>query len=362
MKRRNFIKSMAVAGAGVAASTLAAPAIAQGKRQLKMVTSWPKNLPVLGTGAERLARRIAELTEEQITIKVYSGGELVPPFGVFDAVSSGTADLYHTAPFLHQGKHKAFNYFAAVPFGLTGPEVTAWIYFSGGQALWDELDGKYNVKPFPCGNSGVSMFGWLTKEIKSLDDLKGLKYRIPGVGGEILRRLGVAVTNIPPAEIMAAFQSGAIDGTEWGSPLLDIGLGFHKIAKFYFYPGFHEPGVPLELGINLNVWNSLSKQHQALVKVAADADVTIMLSEVLAGNAPTLKALVKDHGVKVRKLPDDVLKSCAKLSTEVLGEMAAGDALTKKIHDSYIGFRESAMEWADVGEGAFIAARKHLVA
>ena len=280
--RRSLLKGTAIAGAAVAAaaaSSFPAPAISQGTRQLKMVTTWPKNFPGLGTGAQRLADRITNGTEGRIEVKLFAAGELVPPFESFDAVSQGTADMYHAAEYYWQGKSKAFNFFATVPFGLTASEVDAWIYHSGGQALWDELGAEFNLKPLMAGNTGVQWGGWFNKEMNSVEDYKGLKMRMPGLGGEVLRRLGAAAVALPGGEIFPALQSGTIDATEWVGPWNDLAFGFYKITKYYYWPGFHEPGTILSFGINKGVWDSLSASDQSLIETAAAAENSYVLAE-----------------------------------------------------------------------------------
>ena len=261
MKRRSFLKGAGLTA--VASTTIAAPAIATGKRRLKMVTTWPKNLPGIGVSAERLSKRIKALTEDQIEIKVFGAGQEVPALQSFDAVSSGAADVYHGAEYYWQGKSPAFNYFTTVPFGFTAAEQNAWIYHGGGQELWDELSAGYNIKAFMAANTGVQMGGWFRKEINTLEDLKGLTMRIPGLGGEVFRRLGVAATTIPGNEVYQALDSGNIDATEWIGPWNDMALGFYQIAPYYYWPGIHEAGPTLAAGWNLDVWNSFTDQQKA---------------------------------------------------------------------------------------------------
>ena len=233
-----------------------------------MVTTWPKNFPGLGTAAERLAKRITVASEGKITVKVFAAGELVPAFESFDAVSQGTAEIYHAADYYWQGKSKGFNFFCTVPFGMTATELNAWIYHNGGQELWDDLSGQFNVKAFLCANTGVQMGGWFANQVNTLDDFKGLKFRMPGIGGEVLRRLGAAVVNLPGGEIFPALQSGAIDGTEWVGPWNDLAFGFYKIVKNYYFPGFHEPGTALSAGFNRQKWEGLSTSEQQLIASA----------------------------------------------------------------------------------------------
>ena len=359
MKRREFLSGAAVAGAGAAAaSTLATPAIAQDRRELKMVTTWPKNFPGLGTSAERLAQRITAMSGGRLTVKVFAAGELVPPFEAFDAVSSGTADLYHGAEYYWQGKSKAFNFFAAVPFGLTATEMSSWIHHAGGQALWDELSAGFNIKPMMVANTGVQMGGWFNKEINSLEDYKGLKIRMPGLGGEVLRRIGAAAVSLPGGEIFPALQSGAIDATEWVGPWNDLAFGFYKVAKYYYYPGFHEPGTTLSGGVNLDVWNSLSDEDKAIIEAAATAENDYSLAEFNARNGDALDTLVNEHGVELRKFSNDVMTAIGTAAGEVVAEVAAEDPMTQKVYDSFIDFRAKAMGWARIADQAYWNARE----
>ena len=253
--RRTFVKA---AAAGTIASGLAAPAIAQGKRELKMVTGWPKKFPGLGVASERVAKSITEATDGRLTVKVYGAGELVPPFEAFDAVAGGTADLYHAAEYYWQGKTPAFNFFAGVPFGMTTAEHNAWVYHRGGQALWDELSKSYGVKAFMSGNSSCQAGGWFNKEIKSMEDFKGLKMRIPGFGGKVVDAVGGAAVTLPGGEIFQALKSGAVDAAEMAGPWIDLGFGFYKAAKYFYNPGFQEPTSAESLGVNLKLWESLT--------------------------------------------------------------------------------------------------------
>ena len=360
MKRRQFLTGAGLAGVavgGALASSFPKPALAQGKRQLKMVTTWPKGFPGLGTGAARLAKRITDLSDGQLTVKVFAAGELVPPFESFDAVSNGTADMYHGAEYYWQGKSKAFNFFAAVPFGLTATEMDAWIYHGGGQKLWDDLSKQFNIKPFLAGNTGVQMGGWFNKEINALDDYKGLKIRMPGLGGEVLRKLGAAAVSLPGGEIFPALQSGAIDATEWVGPWNDLAFGFYKVAKYYYYPGFHEPGTSLSAGMNLKVWESLTPSQKQIVTGAAIADNSFTLAEFNARNNDALVTLRTKHKVQVKKFSNPVLQAIGEASGQVVATAAAGDPTTKKVFDSFIGFRKKAIAWSKFADQAFWDAR-----
>ncbi len=356
MKRRKFIKNAVVAGA-VGAVSLATPAIAQGKRELKMVTTWPKDFPGLGTAAQRLAGRISDMSGGDLTVKVFAAGELVPAFKSFDAVSGGAADMYHAAEYYWQGKSKAFIFFTAVPFGLTAAEMNAWLYHGGGQEIWDELSAGFNLKPFAAGNTGVQMGGWFNKEIHGPGDFKGLKIRMPGLGGEVLRRIGAAAVALPAGEIFPALQSGAIDATEWVGPWNDLAFGFYKVAKFYYYPGFHEPGSTISAAVNLKVWNGLSAEHQAVITSATAAENAYTLAEFNARNNDALNILRKKHGVKLRKFSDATLQVIGTAAGKVVAEAGSGDAITGKVFASMIAFRKSAIAWSKLSEQAFLNAR-----
>ncbi len=363
MDRRSFLKKAGVGGAvaATAASTLATPAISQGKVELKMVTTWPKNFPGLGTGAQRVADRITAMTEGRITVKLFAAGELVPPFESFDAVSQGTADMYHGAEYYWQGKHKAFNFFASVPMGLTAPEIDAWVNHMGGQALWEELSAQFNVQPFQAGNTGVQMGGWFAKEINSIEDLKGLKFRMPGLGGEVLRRLGVNVVALPGGEIFPALQSGAIDGTEWVGPWNDLAFGFYKVVKYYYWPGFHEPGSALGVGINKGVFDKFSDSDKEIIKNACLAENNYMYSEFVANNGNALDTLVNEHGVILKEFPQPVFDAIGGVSEEVVAEVAEGDDLGKRVYESYIKARKNAGGWTKISMQAYTIARDRVL-
>lgn len=358
MDRRSFLGKAGAAAA--VATSVAAPAVvgaAEKKLKWKMVTSWPRNFPGLGTGAAWLAESITEMSGGRLTVKVYGGGELVPPLEVFDAVSRGTAEMGHSGAYYWKGKSPATQFFSAVPFGLTAVEMHAWLQFGGGIELWRELYDRFNLVPFDAGNTGVQMGGWFNKEVNTVADLKGLKMRIPGLGGEVLKRLGGTPVSLPGSELFTALQSGAIDATEWVGPYNDLAFGLYKAAKHYYYPGWHEPGPVLECMINKDAWLSLPKDLQAIVSAATQAVSTRMLAEYTANNNQALNTLVTKHGVDLRRFPDDVLASLRKTSDEVVAEVAAEDPLTQRVYDSYRSFRDSVMAWHDVSERAYYNAR-----
>lgn len=357
MKRRSFLAGVGLTG--LAAATLPAPAIAQRKRPpLKMVTTWPKNYPGLGVSAERLATRIRDMTDGEIDIKVFAANELVPALESFDAVSSGAADIYHGAEYYWQGKSKAYNFFTAVPFGMTAAEINAWIYHGGGQELWDELAAGFKIKPFMCANTGVQLPGWYRNEIKSLDDLKGLSIRMPGLGGEVMRRLGAASVTLAGPDIFPALQNGTIDAAEWVGPWNDMAFGFFRLAKYFYWPGFHEPGSSLSAGFNLKVWESFTKQQQAVVRAACAAENDYTLAEYNAHNGAALKTLVEKHGVEIRRFPDEVIAALKKTSREVLEDAAKEDPFTAKVYESFLAFLETTSEWTRIGDEGFVEARR----
>ncbi|MBL4747985.1 MAG: TRAP transporter substrate-binding protein [Magnetovibrio sp.] len=378
MKRRDFVKAAAIAAAGAGAfalgacgkkeekspppatlteKPLAAPVVTKSIRALKMVTTWPKNFPGLGTGAQRLADNITAMSDGSLVIKLYASGELVPAMQSFDAVSGGNADMYHAAEYYWQGKHKAFNFFTAVPFGLTATEMDAWINFGGGQQLWDELSARFNLKCFAAGNTGVQMGGWFNKKINTLDDYKGLKIRMPGLGGEVIRQIGGSAVTLPGSEIFPSLQSGAIDATEWVGPWNDLASGFYKITKYYYYPGFHEPGSTLSCGINKDVWNSLSVDHQSIVSNACQAENNRMLSEFNAKNGGALDTLINKHHVILRRQSDDILRGIAVAAEEVLASVGSTDDISRRVYASFMEFRKIAMGWTSLSEMAYTAAR-----
>ncbi|AWZ00797.1 monocarboxylate 2-oxoacid-binding periplasmic protein [Rhodobiaceae bacterium] len=355
MKRRSFL-----AGAGVAATaatTIAAPAIANSPRTLKMVTTWPKNFPGLGVSAERTAKRINELTNGELEVKVFAAGELVPALEAFDTVSSGAADIYNGAEYYWQGKSVAYNFFTAVPFGMTANEINAWIYWGGGQALWDELASGFNIKPFMSANTGVQMGGWFRKEINTLEDFKGLKIRMPGLGGEVMRRLGAAAVTLPGNEIYQALQAGTIDATEWVGPWNDVAFGFHQVAEYYYWPGFHEPGSALATGFNLEVWNSLTPFQQQAIQTACQAENNYTLAEFNHFNATSLQTLVSEHGVKLRQFTPEIMAGIKEQSDIVLEEAVGTDDITKRVYESFKASLDASREWTRIAEQAFTEAR-----
>jgi TRAP-type mannitol/chloroaromatic compound transport system substrate-binding protein len=367
MKRREFVQKLGV-GTLAAGGLLTgcgkqeqaqteAPKQEKTEIKWKMVTTWPKDFPGLGTGANTLARVINEMTGGRIHVKVYGAKELVPAFEVFDAVSSGTAEMGHGAAYYWKGKSEAAQFFAAVPFGLTAQEMNGWFYHGGGLDLWKEVYAPFGIIPAAAGNTGVQMGGWFNKEINTVDDLTGLKMRIPGLGGEVLKRAGGTPVSLPGGEIFTSLQSGAIDATEWVGPYNDLAFGLYKAAKHYYYPGWHEPGTCLEALINKKAYESLPDDLQSIVTNACRIANQDMLAEYTARNNAALHALVNEHKVDLRKFPDEVLAKLRSLSDQVVLEVAEKDPMSRKVYDSYIKFREQAIAWHNISELAYLSAR-----
>ncbi len=366
MRRRDWLQG---AGAVAVASGLAACGNSAGPasdgsqadvtvRRWKMVTAWPADLPGLARGATALADLITRASGGRITITVYAGGELVPPFEVFDAVSRGTAEMGHSAAYYWKGKSEAAPFFCAVPFGMNAQEMNGWLQSGGGLELWRELYATFNLVPFAAGNTGVQMAGWFNRELKSLADLAGLKMRMPGLGGEVMARLGVTTVNLPGAESFAALESGAIDATEWVGPYNDLAFGLHKVAKYCYYPGWQEPGPTLECMIHKPAFDALPDDLKALVEACCRAANDAMLAEYTARNQQALEMLKTEHKVEFRPLPPDILAALKKASRDVLEAAAAKDPFTRKVYDSARAFQVQAMAWHRVSEEAWYAARR----
>jgi len=327
------------------------------KYNWRLVTSWPKNYPGLGMAPERIADLVEEMSDGQMKITVYGAEEQVPAFGVFDAVSSGSHQMGHSGGYFWKGKVPAAQFFTSVPFGLTADEINAWVNRGGGLELWREIYAPFNIYPIPAGNTGTQMFGWFNKEINSLEDIKGLKMRIPGIGGEVLKEAGGIPVTLPGGELFTALQTGVIDATEWVGPYNDLTFGFHQAAKYYYYPGWHEPGPMLELLVNKDAWDSLPKHLQVIIETASKAVNQDMLDEYLAKNNQALTELVEVHGVELRKLPDDVIEEFRKISDRILNDLAEEDETIAKVYSSYTKFKNDVSAYHEISEDAFIEAR-----
>jgi TRAP-type mannitol/chloroaromatic compound transport system substrate-binding protein len=350
-----------ITGAGALGLTsfLAAPAIAQsGKLRWRMVTSWPKRLPGPGMSAERVAERIGALSGGRLEIAVSAAGEVVPALEVLDAVGSGVAEMGHTAAFYWQGKEPAAAFFTTVPFGLLPNEHVAWVEAGGGQALWDELYAPFGVKPFMAGNTGTCMGGWFRREVKSRDDVRGLKIRSLGLGGEIYRRLGAIPQTTAPGEILVALQSGLVDGAEFVGPGSDIALGLYRYTTLYYSPGFNKPNGTGECIVSLKAWQALDRELQAIVAHACAAEASYALAEMERLNVEALAALTTQHNVKLRTFPSDLIGAARGQAKDVLGELAGKSTAANKVHASYTGFRDKVASWSRVSTEAVLAARE----
>ena len=366
MDRRKFLTAGALGAASMAAACdcaeMCAPdaggvsGIAQ--RELKMVTTWPKDFPGLGAMAERTADMITRMSGGALSVKLFAAGELVGAFEAFDAVSDGAADLYHGAEYYWVGKSKAYPFFTSVPFGMTAVEHLAWINYGGGQELWDELSARFNIKPLASGNTSLQMGGWFRREINTLEDLKGLKIRMPGLGGDVLRRLGAAAVALPGGEIYQALQSGAIDGTEWVGPWNDLAFGFYREAPYYYWPGFHEPGAMLAVGVNKDVWDSFGDMEQSIIRCASAYATERSLGEFAHFNAVALETLLEEHGVQLRRFSDEIYAAFGAASKEVLEDAAASSDIAGRVFDSFRTSLLRSQNWFRVAEEAYMAARR----
>ena len=357
MKRREFIGGL---GGGAALAACTPQTQQQGvsssaeRFSWKLVTTWLPNFPGLGTGVNTLARYIQEMSGGRMEITIYAAGELVPAFEVFDAVSQGSAEMGHGAAYYWRGKSEAAQFFATIPFGLNAHEQNAWLYYGGGLDLWREVYEPFNLMPFPAGNTGVQMGGWFNRPINSMADLHGLKMRIPGIGGEVLRRAGGTPVNLPLSEIFTALQTGSIDATEWVSPYNDVAIGLHQAARYYYYPGWQEPGPTLECIINRDAWNSLPEDLKAIVRVACQATTLDMVSEFMARNATSLAQLQADENVEVLKFPNDVLTGLRELTYSVVEELAVDDPVFARVWDSVREFMSISQPWQAISEQAYL--------
>ena len=355
MKRRDFLKK-AGAGAAVAAAAgvVGAPAVhAKKKIKWKMVTTWPPKLPYLQTGAVRFAKRVDELTGGQFKIRVYAGGELIPPFESFEAVSKGTVEAGTGAAYYWAGKEPAAQWFAAVPFGLNAQGMASWFWGGDGLKLWEETYAPFNLVPRPTGNTGVQMGGWFNKKINSIDDYKGLKMRIPGLGGKVIAKAGGTVVLTPGGEIFTNLERGVIDATEWVGPLHDKIMGFYKVAKYYYYPGWHEPGTVLENFFNKTAYDKLPKEFQMALDIASYENYAWMLAGFDADNGAALLELINKYKVNLVQFPDKVMNSLRKLATEVVAEEAAKSPMATKVNANFQKFTKQVGTWYTVSEKSY---------
>lgn len=364
--RRQFLKRSLQAGAATvalgsplftagcskpAAGPAEAPAVHTGKTwQWKLLTTWPPTLPVLQDGPKLFAQWVKEMSAGRLDIQVYGGGELVPALEAFDAVSQGTAEMGHGASYYWAGKVPAAQFFAAVPFGMNPQQANAWIISGGGLELWEEVYAPFNLVPFPGGNTAIQMGGWFNREINSVDDLRGLKMRIPGLGGKVISKAGGAAVLSAGGEIYTNLERGVIDATEWIGPYHDYLMGFYKVARYYYYPGWHEPGTSLEFFVNKSAFDGLPEDLRQIVRTAAARVNHWMLCEFEAKNNIYLQKLVREEKVNLKAFPPEVIEQLRVYSGEVIREIVEQDAGSRRVHDAYISFRKQIGEWADISE------------
>lgn len=316
----------------------------------KMATAWPKNYPGLGTSAENLARTVSKISGGRLQIKVFGAGELVPAFEVFDAVHSGAVEMGHSAAGYWQGKNRAFNFFYSIPFGLTGVEALSWLQYGGGQELWNEGYQKFGIVPIPLGTTGAQMGGWYNREINNLADLQGIKIRIPGLGSAVCEQLGMVPVNLPGGELYTAMQTGLLDAVEWATPFNDLSFGFYKIAKYYYYPSWQEPGPILECIINQEKYLELPEDLRIMLHVACQAVGLDTMSDYLTANNAALKILVNEHKVQIRRFPNAVIDKMRKISEAVLEEVANESEYARRVYNSFMQFKNDTINWINLSE------------
>jgi TRAP-type mannitol/chloroaromatic compound transport system substrate-binding protein len=353
VRRRDLL-----AGAGLTAGAFGfpAPAIAQGIRQLVMVTDHPEG-PGMLPSARRLAQTVLEVSGGRIRIEVSASGAVVRPFQTFDATQSGVVDMFHSHIGYFSRKAPALHFYAGVPFGFTANELFAWVRFGGGQELWNSLCAPFDIKPLLASSTGAQMGGWFVREMTSAEEFRGLRYRMAEPGAEVFRRLGATVVLLPGAEIVQALRSGAIDACEWIGPWMDVAMGLHQAAGYYYYPGWQEPGTAIALGINRRVWESLDATDQRLIEAAAAAEYTVSLAEFNTNNATALHKLRSEGVVKIQKFDDALLRTLADISRDVVAGLGSDDELSRKIYASYQEFRAAIAGWMDSAEGAYLPVR-----
>ncbi|ATI41715.1 ABC transporter substrate-binding protein [Pacificitalea manganoxidans] len=359
MDRRSFLRTSALGGSAAAAATLAAPAYAQGKRTLTMVTTWPRGLAGVWDSVERFANNMTAATDGQITVEPKAAGELVGALEVFDAVTSGQADIYHGADYYFIGQHPSFAYFTAVPFGMTAPEIMTWYYGQDGMALHHELGEIFGIKSFIAGQTGAQGGGWFRNPINSADDIQGLKFRMPGLGGQVMAKLGASVQVLPGGEIYQALSTGALDATEWIGPWSDEKLGLQEIAKNYYPAGFHEPGAALSVACNLEVFNTLTPSQQKAFELSAADAHQHNYALFIANNGPALERL-KSSGVQIQTFSDDIWEAFGRASQEVLAENM-DDEIYAKIHNSAMNSMRSTSGWLSVSDSAYTTQRNRVL-
>jgi len=359
MDRRSFIAKAGLATIGAGAAALSTPAIAQGNLTWRMVTTWPKNFPGLGVGAQRLADRISKASGGRLTIQVYAGGELVPPLQALDAVIDGSAEMSHGAAYYWQNKSAGLSFFTGVPYGMTSRELTAWVRYLGGQEIWDEIYDQFGVVGFLSGDTGTQAGGWFRNEINSLADIKGIRFRTPGLGGQVWEKLGASVTNLAAGEIFQALQSGTLDAAEFVGPYNDLALGFYQVCKNYYFPSFVEPGLATELVVDKKKFLDLPEDLQAIIRDCCQAEYDAVAADFAANDPRALQTLVEKHGVQVKRFPEEIMEAGAKAAKEVLQTfLDSSDPLTKKTAESFVAALNIVRQKTEGTDVPFLLARE----
>ena len=359
MKRRAFLYGSigAVAACGPAGDETLQQSSSE-THSWRMVTSWPPNFPGFGASANRLAERIGELSEGRIDIEVYAAGELIPAFEVFDTVARGNLQMGHSSPTYWRGTLPSAPIFSSVPFGMLASEHKAWMDHGGGLELWREIYGAQGIVPFVAGNTGAQMGGWFKSEIHSTDDLLGLKMRISGFGAEVLQRAGAVAVSLPGSELFTSLATGVIDATEWNGPFNDMAWGLQEVASYYYYPGWHEPSGVLEALISSAAYDSLSPHLKGVIGAACRTEADYVVSEFAARNQQALRTLTLEHGVQLRRFPDEVLTTLRRLSQEAMADLAASDPDLARVYASYRSYADSIGAWHEISEGAHAGIRR----
>lgn len=360
MDRRSFLKTSALGGTAAAASSLAAPAIAQGKITWRMVTTWPKNFPGLGIGAQRLADRITAATDGALTVQLFAAGEMVPPLQALDAVIDQTAEMSHGAAYYWQNKSVALTFFTGVPFGMTSRELTAWVRHMGGQEIWDEIYDQFGLQGFLSGDTGTQTGGWFRNELNGVEDIQGLRFRTPGLGGQVWQKIGASVTNMAAGEIFAALQSGALDAAEFVGPYNDLALGFHQVCKHYYTSSFTEPGLATELVVDKAKFQALPANIQEIVRSCCAAEYDNTAADFAANDPRALQTLVNDHGVTLHSsFPDSIVEGAAKAAAEIITELRdSSDPLVKRTTESFIAALNTVRQKTEGTDAGYVAARQ----
>ena len=359
MRRRAFLYGSigAVAACGPTGDETL-PQSSSETHRWRMVTSWPPNFPGFGASANRLAERIGELSDGRIDIEVYAAGELISAFEVFDTVARGNMQMGHSSPTYWRGTLPAAPIFSSVPFGMLASEHKAWMDHGGGLELWREIYGAQGVVPFVAGNTGAQMGGWFKNEIRSTDDLVGLKMRISGFGAEVIQRAGAVAVSLPGSELFTSLATGVIDATEWNGPFNDMAWGLQEVASYYYYPGWHEPSGVLEALVSSEAYDSLSPHLKRVIEAACRTEADYVVAEFAARNQQALRTLTLEHGVELRRFPDEVLTTLRRLSKETMSDLSAGDPDLARVYASYRSYADLIGAWHEISEGAHSGIRR----